>query len=89
MTAGHKDRLLKPNLAPLLAVLANQAVLFLAIKAGPTTTDFATVYSRTSAGGAFYLAVVLYAGWVCAEIAVASVRFLGRMTGAFLTRDKP
>lgn len=68
---------------PMYLTLVTQAVFFAAASPGPTTTDFGHDYNGTLPGALFYSMVMLFSGWVCAEVAVISRRYLPRMKGAF------
>ena len=71
------------GLLPLYVTLAMQAVFFVLTVAGRTTTDFGNDYNGTLPGAVFYSMVMLFTGWVCAEIAAISRRFVPRMRGPF------
>jgi uncharacterized membrane protein len=68
---------------PLYVALGLQAVLFLATDAGPTTMDFQGTYNKTLPGALFYSMVMLFTGWVCAEIAVVLRRIVPELRGPF------
>jgi hypothetical protein len=63
--------------------LVLQAVLFLATDAGATTMEFQGTYNKTLPGALFYSMVMIFTGWVCAEIAIVLRRFVPEMRGAF------
>jgi hypothetical protein len=68
---------------PLYVALVLQAVLFLATDAGATTMEFQGTYNKTLPGALFYSMVMIFTGWVCAEIAIVLRRFVPEMRGAF------
>ncbi|MCU1530571.1 MAG: hypothetical protein JWO49_142 [Arthrobacter sp.] len=68
---------------PLYLALALQTAFFLATDAGATTMDFQGTYNKTLPGALFYSMVMIFTGWMCAEIAVVLRRILPEMRGPF------
>jgi hypothetical protein len=71
------------RMVPLYAALVLQAVFFLATDAGVTTMDFQGTYNKTLPGALFYSMVMIFTGWMCAEIAVVLRRIVPEMRGPF------
>lgn len=77
---GQKDRF---GAAPMYLTVGLQTVFFALIHKEPTTTNFVDTFNTQPAGAAFYSMVILFIGWVCAEIAISCYRFVPRMHGVF------
>lgn len=78
-----KPRHGKHRSLPLYLTLILQTVFFFTTDAAPTTTDFSGTYNTRLEGALFSATVLLFAGVVCAELAIVCRRFVPRMHGAF------
>ncbi len=77
---GHRDRF---GAAPMYITVGFQTLFFLMIVKEPTTTNFVDTFNAQPSGAAFYSMVIIFIGWVCAEITTACFRFVPKMHGVF------
>lgn len=77
---GQRDRF---GAAPMYITVVLQTLFFLMIVKKPTTTNFVDTFNTQPSGAAFYSMVIVFIGWVCAEIASACFRFVPKMHGVF------